>query len=78
MSPLLASDLTGLPRSYVITCEYDVLRDEGMLYGMRLREAGNDVTQYHDAKGIHGLITNEWVEREEMLEDLIKFLVRNL
>ena len=39
-SPLKAPDLAGLPSAYIVSAEYDPLRDEAELYGERLREAG--------------------------------------
>ena len=54
-SPLVAEDLSNLPKTYIMTMEQDVLRDDGLLYEHRLREAGNDVTHVHYSHGIHGL-----------------------
>ncbi|KAL8198549.1 UNVERIFIED_CONTAM: hypothetical protein K2H54_015661 [Gekko kuhli] len=57
-SPLLADvDIVQqLPEMFILTCEYDVLRDEGLLYKKRLEESRVPVTWYHLADGFHGAI----------------------
>jgi acetyl esterase len=39
-SPALASDLSGLPDTFVAVCEYDPLRDQGIAYAEKLQAAG--------------------------------------
>lgn len=52
-APILAKDLDKLPPALIMTGEYDVLRDEGMVYSARLREAGVDVTHFHFSEMNH-------------------------
>nr|XP_033814578.1 arylacetamide deacetylase [Geotrypetes seraphini] len=48
-APLLVEDakLARLPQTYIMTCMYDVLRDDGIIYAQRLRKAGVEVTHDH-------------------------------
>ena len=53
-SPLLHENLAGLPDTFIATCEFDPLRDEGEAYGEALRANGVHVDQKRYDGLIHG------------------------
>ncbi|XP_009323567.1 PREDICTED: arylacetamide deacetylase-like 4 [Pygoscelis adeliae] len=55
LSPLLAEDavVCHLPDACIITCEHDVLRDDGLLYKKRLEDNNVKVTWHHMEEGFH-------------------------
>ncbi|XP_076724744.2 arylacetamide deacetylase [Callospermophilus lateralis] len=59
VAPLLAADskLRDLPRTYLVTCQYDILRDDGFMYVRRLRDVGVPVTHNHVEDGFHGILS---------------------
>ena len=52
-SPLQSTDLSGLPPTLVITCQFDPLRDEGNAYAAALDEAGVAVQHLQCAGQTH-------------------------
>ncbi|XP_049632251.1 arylacetamide deacetylase-like [Suncus etruscus] len=79
-APLLANDtqLRGLPKTYVLTCEYDVLRDDGVMYVTRLQNARVLVTHHHIEDGFHGLISIGLKVGARMENQYINWLSDNL
>jgi len=53
-APARATDLSGLPPAYVVTCEFDPLRDEGIDYARRLIQAGVATELHHYPGTFHG------------------------
>jgi acetyl esterase/lipase len=69
-SPSRAADLSGLPPAYISTAENDPLRDEGILYGLRLLQAGVSVELHQFPGTFHGsaLVTTAEVSRRAQRE----------
>jgi acetyl esterase len=69
-APARAEDLSGLPPAYVSTMEFDPLRDEGVLYALKLMQAGV-ATELHCYPGtFHGssLVASAEISRREATE----------
>lgn len=56
VSPILTEDLKGLPPALIINAEFDPLRDDGVQYANRLRQAGVKVWEKCFPGQIHCLI----------------------
>jgi acetyl esterase len=53
-APARAENLAGLPPAYISTMEFDPLRDEGIIYGLRLLQAGVSVELHSYPGTFHG------------------------
>jgi acetyl esterase len=53
-APARAADLSGLPPAYVLTSQFDPLRDEGIAYALRMLQAGVPVELHNVVGAFHG------------------------
>ncbi|XP_075801947.1 arylacetamide deacetylase-like 4 isoform X2 [Microtus pennsylvanicus] len=63
ISPVLADNkiIAQLPEVFLVTCENDILRDDGLLYKKRFEDQGVPVTWNHVEDGFHGcLVLFDW------------------
>ncbi len=71
-APARAEDLSGLPPAYISTMEFDPLRDEGVLYALKLMQAGVP-TELHCYPGtFHGssMFAHAEISQRESTETL--------
>jgi acetyl esterase/lipase len=78
-APARATDLGGLPPTYISVAQFDPLRDEGIEYAQRLAIADVPVELHMYPGTFHGsaLVTSAWVSRRqngEMVEVLRRAL----
>lgn len=55
-APLLAENLSGQPKTLILTAEFDPLRDEGEAYARRLTEFGCECKLHRINDAIHGFL----------------------
>ena len=70
VSPIRADDLSGLPPAFVITAEYDPLRDQGVAYAAAMEAAGTpcDCRTYDGL--FHGFLSMiEWIDAGKVAFD---------
>jgi acetyl esterase len=76
MAPILAASLEGLPPAFVLTCEYDLLRDEGEAYASRLALSGVATVLKRYPGTTHSFLPqNPWLKRsQEAFADIDRFI----
>jgi acetyl esterase/lipase len=57
LSPLRAKDLSNLPAAFVVTCQFDPLRDEGIAYAKAMAAAGVPVREITARGHTHASLT---------------------
>lgn len=79
-APSKAASLSGLPPAFVLTAEYDVLRDEGEAFAKRLEQSGVPTTLRRYDGNLHGFIhfAGAFDDGLKATEDVAAFLRSNL
>jgi acetyl esterase len=74
--PLRSDRLASLPPTFMVTAEFDPLRDEGKAYSDKLRDAGVSLQYRHFETAAHGFACSEGPNDnfEAMMDDLIAWL----
>ncbi|MFH4978762.1 hypothetical protein AB6A40_005471 [Gnathostoma spinigerum] len=78
-APIMGTELEGLSPAMVVTCGFDVLRDEGALYVRHLREYSVPVLWNHYPSAYHGVLNMPRSDqRDEIVKDIVNYLVKAL
>lgn len=80
LTPMMAVDVKGVPNVYMITSQYDVYRDEAIMYTHRLFDSDVKVKLEHYTKGFHGFFLFsspgpiKFDVSKQALDDLVNFM----
>lgn len=76
LAPLLSKDLSGQPKTLIITAEFDPLRDEGEAYGRKLVQFGGEASVFRMKDALHGFfaLPKHFVHVVRSYELINKFL----
>ena len=79
-APLMSNDVSKLPSAYIITADYDVLRDDGLMYARKLSDAGNKVVIRNYAKAFHAIIDhfNTIEVSKQAFDELVAYFGQHL
>ncbi|CAO4373689.1 unnamed protein product [Caenorhabditis nigoni] len=79
-SPLMRDDLSNLPPTMVITCEFDILRDEGLIYAHRLKTSGVLTKAIHYENGFHAMLNfhSELDEATKAVNDIEQWTLETI
>lgn len=80
----MAKDFMGIPPTFILTAEFDVLKDEGFFYSERLRMAGV-LVKHKNYKSFHGFVTAategssaKTDEGVEAISDIVQYIRERL
>ncbi|XP_072034245.1 neutral cholesterol ester hydrolase 1-like isoform X1 [Amphiura filiformis] len=75
-APLMRPILEGLPEAYITTCQFDILRDDGILYAKRLEKQNVKTTLRNYKTGYHGqpIPENSSFLVLHLIDDILKVL----
>ena len=78
VSPIWAESLEGLPPAHIMSAEYDALRDDGLEYARRLKEAGVPATFSLQKGHVHvsGMMTAAMESARAWRQELLTVLQR--
>ena len=80
MSPLVISDPSVLPPTFLYTSQYDGLSDDGMLYASLLEKHNVPVHHQHERAGYHGILFHfrDVKEAAQLYVDIRRFINNNV